>query len=86
MLDTYNKNGNTLTDYQSTDELMSFVDKAHDYDLKVALAGSVNQDHINLLKQLDCDIMGVRGCVCSGGDRNTGHIDSQLVKQLKDNI
>lgn len=86
MLDTYNKNGNTLTDYQSTDELMSFVDKAHDYDLKVALAGSVNQDHINLLKQLGCDIMGVRGCVCSGGDRNTGHIDSQLVKQLKDNI
>ncbi|MBO7719779.1 MAG: (5-formylfuran-3-yl)methyl phosphate synthase [Methanosphaera sp.] len=86
MLDTYNKNGNTLTDYQSSEELASFVDKAHSYNLKVALAGSVNQSHITLLEQINCDIMGVRGCVCSGGDRNTGHIDNRLVKQLQDNI
>lgn len=86
MLDTYVKDGRTLTDYQSREDLVNFVDDAHSHNLKVALAGSVNQSHIGLLKQIGCDIMGVRGCVCSGGDRNTGHIDGRLVKELKDNI
>ncbi len=86
MLDTYNKNGKTLTDYMSKEDLAIFVDRAHDDDLKVALAGSVNQSHISLLEEIHCDVMGVRGCVCSGGDRNTGSIDSRLVKELKDNI
>lgn len=86
MLDTYNKDGRTLTDYLSKEELSEFVEKSHAEGLKVALAGSVTQEHVDLLKQINCDIMGVRGCVCSGGDRNKGTIDSTLVRQLKDNI
>jgi len=86
MMDTYNKDGRTLTDYQTKDELAYFVEESHNHGLKVALAGSVNQTHIDLLNELTCDIMGVRGCVCSGGNRNTGHIDSNLVRQLKENI
>lgn len=86
MLDTYLKDGHRLTDHMSTDELKSFVDKSHEYNLKVALAGSVNQNDIPLLKEINCDIMGVRGCVCTGGDRNNGTIDNLLVRQLKDNI
>ena len=86
MLDTYNKDGRTLTDYTTRSDLEDFVEQSHSYGLKVALAGSVNQSHVQLLNDIGCDIMGVRGCVCSGGDRNTGHIDSSLVKKLKDNI
>ena len=86
MLDTYIKDGHRLTDHMNNEQLKDFVQTAHDYGLKVALAGSVNKDDINLLKELDCDIMGVRGCVCSGGDRNTGTINHKLVQELKDNI
>lgn len=86
MLDTYVKDGRRLTDYMTKSQLKDFVDKTHDYNLKVALAGSVNKDDIPLLKEINCDIMGVRGCVCTGGDRNTGTINHELVQQLKDNI
>lgn len=86
MLDTYLKDGMRLTDHMDKDQLSDFVNKTHDFGLKVALAGSVNSNDIPLLKELSCDIMGVRGCVCTGGDRNNGVIDIELVKQLKDNI
>lgn len=86
MLDTYLKDGRRLTDHMTYDELKSFVETSHNYNLKVALAGSVNASDIPLLEDINCDIMGVRGCVCTGGDRNNGTIDSLLVRQLKDNI
>ncbi|OED30041.1 (5-formylfuran-3-yl)methyl phosphate synthase [Methanosphaera sp. WGK6] len=86
MLDTYIKDGHRLTDHLNKEQLKNFVDEAHEYKLKVALAGSVNSGDIPLLKEINCDIMGVRGCVCSGGDRNTGTINQELVQQLKDNI
>lgn len=86
MLDTYIKDGHRLIDHLTEEELECFVQKAHDYGLKVALAGSVNKNDVPMLKRVGCDIMGVRGCVCSGGDRNNGTIDCRLVKELKDNI
>ena len=86
MMDTYIKDGKRLTDHQSMKQLEDFVEKSHSYGLKVALAGSVNESDIPLLEDIDCDIMGVRGCVCTGGDRNNGTIDSTLVRQLKDKI
>ena len=86
MLDTYVKDGHRLTDHLSKEELNQFVESSHELGLKVALAGSVNIDDVPMLKSINCDIMGVRGCVCSGGDRNTGTIDRNLVRELKDNI
>jgi len=86
MLDTYIKDKKTLTDHLTTAELEEFVQTAHSHSLKVALAGSVNKEHIPLLKQLKCDIIGVRGCVCTQNDRNNGTIKKNLVRQLKDNI
>lgn len=86
MLDTYIKDGHRLTDHLSCDQLKEFTDKAHEYGLKVALAGSVNADDIQMLESINCDIMGVRGCVCTGNDRNNGTIDHKLVEQLKANI
>lgn len=86
MLDTYVKDGHRLTDYITTEELKKFVEESHNYGLKVALAGSVNKEDIPLLKSIGCDIMGVRGCVCSMGDRNKGTINHELVQDLKANI
>ncbi|MBE6487952.1 MAG: (5-formylfuran-3-yl)methyl phosphate synthase [Methanosphaera stadtmanae] len=86
MLDTYVKDGRRLTDYLDKTQLESFVEESHNYNLKVALAGSVNNDDMPLLKSLSCDIVGVRGCVCSDGDRNNGVVSSKLIQELKDNI
>lgn len=84
MLDTFIKDGKRLTDHISSNQLEEFVQKSHEYNLKVALAGSVNKTDVSLLKNIGCDIMGVRGCVCTDGDRNTGTINHELVQELKD--
>lgn len=86
MLDTYQKDGRRLTDFLNKEELSQFTKQTHDYGLEVALAGSVNKKDIQLLEEIDCDIMGVRGCVCTDGDRNQGTINHKLVQDLKDNI
>ena len=70
----------------TTEQLQNFVNTSHNYGLKVALAGSVNKNDVAMLKKIGCDIMGVRGCVCTQGDRNNGTINRELVQDLKDNI
>ena len=36
------------------------------------------------LYDIGCDVVGVRGAACVGGDRNTGHIDRTAVAELKE--
>ena len=84
MLDTAIKDGKTLFDFQSKEILAEFVDEAHSYGLKCALAGSIKKEHIPILKEIGTDIVGVRGAACKGGDRNNGRIDRELVKELKE--
>lgn len=86
MLDTYIKDGHRLTDHLTEEKLNEFVQKSHDFGLKVALAGSVNKNDVAMLKRIGCDIMGVRGCVCTEGDRDNGTINKELVQELKANI
>lgn len=86
MLDTYVKDGRRLTDYLDKTQLAEFTETSHNYNLKVALAGSVNKEDMSLLKSISCDIVGVRGCVCTDGDRNNGVVSSKLIEELKDNI
>ncbi len=66
MLDTAIKDGKTLFDALSNDELEDFVAAARERALAVALAGSIGMRHIDRLRQLNPDVVGVRGCVCSG--------------------
>ncbi|ACV24596.1 (5-formylfuran-3-yl)methyl phosphate synthase [Methanocaldococcus fervens] len=84
MLDTAVKDGKTLFDFQSKEILEEFVQESHDYGLKCALAGSIKKEHIPILKEIGTDIVGVRGAVCKGGDRNNGRIDRELVRELKE--
>ena len=72
MLDTAIKDGKTLFDALTLDEMREFVDLAKDGGLMVALAGSVKKEHIEALVDIRPDIVGVRGAVCDGGDRTNG--------------
>lgn len=86
MVDTAVKDGKTLFDFMDMDDLQKFVNEIHDYGLKSALAGSVKKDQLKLLYDINCDVVGVRGAACLGGDRNTGKIHRSAVAELKDMI
>jgi uncharacterized protein (UPF0264 family) len=82
MLDTAVKDGKTLFDHLDKKLLSEFVEESHSYGLKCALAGSIKKEEIPILKEIGCDIVGVRGAACTKGDRNEGRIESELVKEL----
>jgi uncharacterized protein (UPF0264 family) len=72
MVDTAIKDGTTLFDALSYEEIAAFVQAARAAGLRVALAGSLQQAHLPVLKQLQPDVVGVRGALCEQGDRTTG--------------
>lgn len=71
MLDTKIKDGSTLFDNMTVQELKDFVNAAKELNLRTALAGSVRQEHMDMVFDIDPDIIGVRGAVCEGNDRTT---------------
>jgi uncharacterized protein (UPF0264 family) len=72
MVDTAIKDGTTLFDALSVEEIAAFVQAAQAAGLQVALAGSLQQAHLPVLQQLGPDVIGVRGALCEQGDRTTG--------------
>ena len=78
------KDGHTLFDYLSIEDLEKFVNEAHSYGLKTALAGSVKKEQLKPLNDIGCDVVGIRGAACVGGDRNTGKIHHSAVAELKE--
>jgi hypothetical protein len=85
MLDTLIKDGKSLFDALSLDELAEFVQLSHQSDMKVALAGSIKAEHIQDLASIGTDIIGVRGAVCPAADRSSG-IQHELVKQFMHDV
>jgi uncharacterized protein (UPF0264 family) len=64
MVDTAIKDGKTLFDNMTVDEIKDFVNKGHEAGLLVALAGSIKAHHTDVLFEIGCDVVGVRGAVC----------------------
>jgi hypothetical protein len=71
MVDTAIKDGKTLFDNMSMDELKDFVGSAREAGMGVALAGSIKMEHADRLFEINADLIGVRGAVCEGKDRST---------------
>lgn len=86
MVDTAVKDGKTLFDYMDEDTISQFTGTIHDYGLKSALAGSVKEEQLPILSELGCDVVGIRGAACIGGDRNSGAINRTAVRKLKQMI
>lgn len=81
MVDTYIKDGKTLLDALTLEEITAFVAAAHAAGLKVALAGSIRAEHLADLAATGADIVGVRGAVCGSYDRSTT-IDPEKARQF----
>jgi len=82
MLDTASKNGTSLFNYQTTEQLRAFVATAHGLGLQAALAGSLRKRDIAVIYGLGADIAGLRGAACTGSDRNKGNMTRELVAEL----
>lgn len=83
MLDTAIKDGTALFDHLTPQTCGEFVALCHKYGTFAALAGSVRRAHLADLTAIGTDIVGVRGAVCQGGDRNTGRIQPHLIKEFR---
>lgn len=86
MLDTYIKDKNGLFDFLDIKQLIEFKEKAYQLDLKIALAGNLNKDVLSNIRKISPDIIGVRGMVCDGYDRNKGNIRLDLIEDLKTHL
>lgn len=82
LVDTWEKKNKSLLDYLSWGEIEQFIAACHQRQLFCGLAGSLKAADVMTLSRLQPDIIGVRSAVC-GGDRLSGAVSAQTVKELK---
>lgn len=82
MLDTAIKDGKTLFTFLTKPQLQCFIDAAHSYGLKAALAGSLQKEDLPAVHALGADVVGLRGAACTLGDRVNGQITREKVQEL----
>jgi len=82
MVDTAIKDEKNLLDFFNAKQLETFIDETHGYGLKVALAGSLQIEHLPLLSIMGVDIAGLRGAACTEKDRVNGRVKKQKVEEL----
>ncbi|NHJ40000.1 MAG: hypothetical protein FK731_08205 [Asgard group archaeon] len=84
MIDTFDKSkGKSIFDLLSFNVLENFIQQAKDLELGTALGGSIQLEHLPIIKRLQPDIIGIRSAVCEKGDRLHGTIRSELVTIFK---
>jgi hypothetical protein len=81
LVDSATKDGRTLLEWMSMDEIGGLCQRCRAAGVPVALAGSLGAEQIRQLIHLQPDWFAVRGSVCSGGSR-TGQVDVNRVRQL----
>ncbi|MBL8792960.1 MAG: hypothetical protein JNM56_03580 [Planctomycetia bacterium] len=80
LLDTFNKDGSTLLDWLPLEHLTQLRTRCREIGLRIALAGSLAVNEIEVLKTLQPDWFAVRGAACVGG--RAGTIDEGRVREL----
>ena len=84
MIDTAVKDGTSTFDFMSFEDISKFIDSAHENGLFCAIAGGLSWEHIEAIRRLKPDIIGVRTMVCENG-RNS-KINGELVRKLVNEI
>jgi uncharacterized protein (UPF0264 family) len=82
MIDTGVKDGKSLFTFLTQPQLRRFVEAAHGYGLKAALAGSLQKEDLPMVHVLGADVIGLRGAACTLSDRVNGRITREKVRQL----
>ncbi len=75
LIDTWIKDGSTLFDNLSFDELAEFVGQCRNAGIMCALAGSIKEKHLTDLARLGPDLIGVRGALCQDQSDRRSAVD-----------
>ena len=70
LIDTLTKDGRNLFDFMSEEVLTNFVYQGKSMGISTALSGHLRLDNLDELARINPDIVGVRGAVCSKGERD----------------
>ena len=70
LIDTLTKDGRNLFDFMPEPVLRDLVMEAKQAGLSTALSGHLKLENLDELARINPDIVGVRGAVCSTGDRD----------------
>lgn len=81
LLDTANKKGPGLRGLVTQDALTAWVTRARQRRLMVALAGRLQLDDLDFVREAGADVAGVRGAACDGG--RAGRINVEKVRALR---
>ena len=82
LLDTAEKAGKRLLDYQSPSELEAFCDRCRAHGLNAALAGSLEPPDVPRLLLAGPSILGFRRALCAGGKRD-GPLDARAIDRIR---
>lgn len=83
MIDTAFKNGKTLLDHWSHQQLENFVKQVKQQELLCGLAGALRVDDVPMLKQFDAHYLGFRSALCENSIRQQA-ISSNLARELRE--
>lgn len=75
------KNRPTLLDWMRYDSIIGLCERAHQAEIKIALAGSLGIEEIRQLLPARPDWFAVRGAVCDGADRQAS-VELERVRDL----
>lgn len=81
MLDTATKDGRALPDVMPPAEIVRFVSAARAAGLFAGLAGALRRVHIPAIAALTPDVMGFRGALCAGSQRE-GSLEEGAVRAV----
>jgi len=81
LIDTWNKDGKTLLDWLSVQEICRLCHRCHTAGIRVAIAGSLQRHHFVPLRDAGPDWFAVRGAACRAGMRGAA-IDVGRVRDL----
>jgi uncharacterized protein (UPF0264 family) len=85
LVDTYQKDGRTLLDWLTEEQLPELCGRCRHEGLQIALAGSLRRKQIATLRTLNPDWLAVRGAACRHGQRDS-KIDPNRVRDLAELI
>ena len=85
LLDTYQKDGRSLLDYCTVEQLQEWTESLQRSRVAVALAGSLKLEHLKKLKDVQPTWYAVRGAVCAGGKRD-GQLDPIRIRKWKEAV
>jgi hypothetical protein len=83
LIDTLTKDGRNLFDFIDEKTLKSLVVEGKELGMSTALSGALRLENLDTLMRINPDIVGVRGAVCSDGDRFGGKVVASAVAKLK---